>query len=167
MDDRRVHCPDPDNRCPGQHLHSGLVRVEASRPPRDQKGFNDIMSNFWDLLTLLVSTFLFVAYLFVLFQIVTDLFRDTETGGVAKAIWIVGLIFLPMLTAIVYIIARGKGMAARQQASLNRMKSESESYIRQVAGRSPAADIAEAKSLLDAGTITQAEFERLKAKALS
>jgi hypothetical protein len=58
-------------------------------------------------------------------------------------------------------------MAARQQASLARMKSESESYIRQVAGRSPAADIAEAKSLLDAGTITPAEFERLKAKALA
>jgi ABC-type multidrug transport system fused ATPase/permease subunit len=125
------------------------------------------MSNFWDLLTLIFSTFLFVAYLFVLFQIVTDLFRDSETGGVAKALWIIGLIFLPMLTAIVYIIARGKGMATRQRASLERMKSESDSYIRQVAGRSPAADIAEAKSLLDAGTITQAEFERLKAKALS
>ncbi|MGB2818490.1 MAG: SHOCT domain-containing protein [Burkholderiaceae bacterium] len=124
------------------------------------------MSNFWDLVTLLVSTFLFVAYLFVLFQIVTDLFRDGEMGGGAKALWIVGLVFLPMLTAIVYIIARGKGMAARQQATLNRMKNESESYIRQVAGRSPAADIAEAKSLLEAGTITQAEFERLKAKAL-
>ena len=125
------------------------------------------MSNFWDVLTLIFSTFLFVAYLFVLFQIVTDLFRDSETGGVAKALWIIGLIFLPMLTAIVYIIARGKGMATRQRASLERMKSESDSYIRQVAGRSPAADIAEAKSLLDAGTITQAEFERLKAKALS
>lgn len=125
------------------------------------------MSNFWDLLTLLVSTFLFVAYLFVLFQIVTDLFRDAETGGVAKALWIIGLVFVPMLTAIVYIIARGKGMAARQQASLSRMKSESESYIRQVAGRSPASDIAEAKSLLESGTITQAEFERLKAKALA
>ena len=125
------------------------------------------MSNFWDLLTLIASAFLFVAYLFVLFQIVTDLFRDTETGGVAKAVWIIGLVFVPMLTAIVYIIARGKGMAARQQASLNRMKSESDSYIRQVAGRSPASDIAEAKSLLDAGTITQVEFERLKAKALS
>ena len=125
------------------------------------------MSNFWDLLTLIASTFLFVAYLFVLFQIVTDLFRDTETGGVAKALWIIGLVFVPMLTAIVYIIARGKGMAARQQASLNRMKSESDSYIRQVAGRSPAADITEAKSLLDAGTITPVEFERLKAKALS
>jgi hypothetical protein len=72
-----------------------------------------------------------------------------------------------MLTAIVYIIARGTGMAARQQAALTRMKSESDSYIRQVAGRSPSADIAEAKSLLDAGTISAAEFERLKAKALA
>jgi hypothetical protein len=125
------------------------------------------VSNFWDVLTLIFSSFLFVAYLFVLFQIVTDLFRDSETGGVAKALWIIGLVFLPMLTAIVYIIARGTGMATRQKASLERMKSESDSYIRQVAGRSPAADIAEAKSLLDAGTITPAEFERLKARALS
>lgn len=124
------------------------------------------MSNFWDLLTLIFSTFLFVAYLFVLFQIITDLFRDGDMGGGAKALWIVALVFLPMLTAIVYIISRGRGMAARQQAAVNRMKSESENYIRQVAGRSPAADIAEAKALLDAGTITQAEFERLKAKAL-
>jgi hypothetical protein len=134
-----------------------------SAPPRQET----IMSNFWDLLTLLFSAFLFAAYLFVLFQIVTDLFRDGEMGGIAKAVWIVALVFLPMLTAIVYIIARGKGMAARQQASLDRVKSESESYIRQVAGRSPAAEISEAKSLLDAGTVSQAEFERLKAKALS
>jgi hypothetical protein len=58
-------------------------------------------------------------------------------------------------------------MAARQQAAFSRMKSESETYIRNVAGRSAAADIAEAKALLDAGTINQAEFERLKAKALA
>ena len=125
------------------------------------------MSNFWDVLTLIFSTFLFVAYLFVLFQIITDLFRDGEMGGVAKAIWLVALVFLPMLTAIVYIITRGAGMAARQQAAFSRMKSESETYIRNVAGRSAAADIAEAKALLDAGTINQTEFERLKAKALA
>lgn len=125
------------------------------------------MGNLWDALTLLFSTFLLVAYLFVVFQIVTDLFRDEEMGGLAKVVWIVALFFLPLLTAIVYIIARGRGMAARQQASLKRMKSESDSYIRQVAGRSPASEIAEAKALLDAGTISQSEFDRLKAKALS
>lgn len=125
------------------------------------------MINFWDVLGYIFSTFLFVAYLFVVFQIVSDLFRDSEMGGLAKVVWIVALFFVPLLTAIVYIIARGRGMAARQQASLSQLKRESDSYIRQVAGRSPAAEIAEAKVLLDAGTITAAEYERLKAKALA
>jgi len=125
------------------------------------------MSNFWDLVLLMVSTFVFVAYLMIMFQIVVDLFRDAELGGGSKVLWIIGLVFLPMLTAIVYIVARGKGMAARQQASVQRAKSDTESYIKSVAGKSPAADIAEAKALLNAGTISQDEFAKLKAKALS
>ena len=125
------------------------------------------MSNFWDLVMLMVSTFVFVAYLIIMFQIVVDLFRDSELGGGSKVLWIIGLIFLPMLTAIVYIVARGKGMAARQQASVQRARSDTESYIKSVTGKSPAADIAEAKALLDAGTISQDEFTKLKAKALS
>jgi len=125
------------------------------------------MSNFWDLVLLMVSTFVFVAYLIIMFQIVVDLFRDAELGGGSKVLWILGLIFLPMLTAIVYIVARGRGMAARQQASVQRARSDAESYIKGVVGKSPAADIAEAKALLDAGTISQDEFTKLKAKALS
>ncbi|HRH85936.1 MAG TPA: SHOCT domain-containing protein [Rubrivivax sp.] len=124
------------------------------------------MSNFWDIVWLMISTFFFIAYLIIMFQIVVDLFRDHELGGVAKVLWVIGLIFLPVVTAIVYIIARGSGMARRQQASLQKAKAETETYIKSVAGKSPAADIAEAKGLLDAGTITQAEFDRLKAKAL-
>ena len=69
------------------------------------------MSNFWDILWLIFSSFMFVAYLMILFHVVVDLFRDTEVGGLAKALWIVGLVFLPMLTALVYVITRGKGMA--------------------------------------------------------
>ena len=125
------------------------------------------MSNFWDLIWLMLSAFLFIAYLMILFQIIVDLFRDSELGGGSKVLWIIGLVFIPMLTAIIYIIARGKGMAARQQASLQKAKADTETYIKEVAGKSPAADIAEAKALLDAGTITQAEFDKLKAKALS
>jgi ABC-type multidrug transport system fused ATPase/permease subunit len=125
------------------------------------------MSNFWDIVWLMASTFLFIAYLMVMFQIVVDLFRDSQMGGGTKVLWIVGLIFLPILTAIIYIIARGQGMAARQQASLQRARSEAEAYVREVAGKSPASQIAEAKALLDAGTINQSEFEQLKAKALS
>ena len=124
------------------------------------------MSNFWDMVWLMISTFVFVAYLIIMFQVVIDLFRDHELGGGSKVLWIIGLIFLPVLTAIVYIVARGRGMAARQQASLQRSKSETDAYIKGVAGKSPAADIAEAKALLDAGTINQEEFAKLKAKAL-
>ena len=125
------------------------------------------MSNFWDMVVLMVSTFFFIAYLIVMFQIVVDLFRDNELGGGSKVLWVIGLIFIPMLTAIVYIVARGKGMAGRQQASVQKAKSDTETYIKTVAGKSPAADIAEAKALLDAGTISAEEFAKLKAKALA
>jgi ABC-type multidrug transport system fused ATPase/permease subunit len=125
------------------------------------------MSNFWDVVWLMISTFFFIAYLIVMFQIVVDLFRDSELGGGSKVLWIIGLVFIPLLTAIIYIIARGRGMAERQQASMRRAKSETEAYIKDVAGKSPAADIAEAKALLDRGDISQDEFARLKAKALS
>lgn len=125
------------------------------------------MSNFWDLILLMISTFVFVAYLIVMFQIVVDLFRDSELGGGSKVLWIIGLVFVPMITAIIYIIARGRGMATRQHASAEGAKAEAEKYIRGVVGKSPAADIAEAKGLLDAGVITQDEFNKLKAKALA
>ena len=125
------------------------------------------MSNFWDIVWLMISTFFFVAYLVILFHIVVDLFRDSELGGGSKVLWMIGLIFVPMITAIIYILARGDGMATRQQASVQRAKSEAETYIKGLAGKSPAADIAEAKALLDVGTINQDEFARLKAKALA
>ena len=120
------------------------------------------MSNFWDLVVLLASTFVFVAYLMILFHIVVDLLRDTATGGGAKALWILGLVFLPVLTSIIYILASGDGMARRQQAAMEKVKSDTDAYIRTAAGTSPAQEIAQAKSLRDAGTITEAEYARLK-----
>ena len=125
------------------------------------------MSDIWNAVWLLISTFVFVAYLFVLFQIIVDLFRDTELGGFAKALWIIGLIFLPVLTALVYIIARGRGMADRQRMAGQRLKTETDAYIREAAGSSPADQISGAKALLDSGAINRNEFERLKAKALA
>jgi len=125
------------------------------------------VSNFWDIVWLILSTFVFVAYLLVLFHIVVDLFRDSDLGGFSKALWIIGLIFLPFLTALAYIIFRGGGMADRQRAALQRAKSDTDAYIRGVAGKSPAEQIADAKALLDAGTINQAESDKPKAKALS
>ena len=125
------------------------------------------MSNFWDTLWLIASTVIFIAYLMVLFHIVVDLFRDGELGGFSKALWVIGLVFVPVLTSLAYLIVRGAGMSARQQQALQRAKSQTDSYIREVAGKSPAEQIADAKALLDAGTITQDEFTRLKAKALA
>jgi len=125
------------------------------------------MSNFWDIMWLILSTFVFIAYLFVLFQVIVDLFRDSELGGFAKALWIICLVLLPLLTAIVYIIARGRGMAERQRAAVQKAKADTDAYIKDVAGKSPADQIAAAKALLDAGTINQDEFAKLKAKALA
>ena len=124
------------------------------------------MSNFWDIIYLIASSFLFVAYLIVLFQVVIDLFRDADLGGGSKVLWLVGLFFVPFLTALAYVLFRGRGMAERQRASIQRTKSDTDAYIRHVAGKSPAEQIADAKALLDAGTINQEEFAKLKAKAL-
>jgi hypothetical protein len=125
------------------------------------------MSNFWDAVLLMASTFVFVAYLVILFHVVVDLFRDSEMGGGSKAVWIVGLVFIPVLTSLLYILVRGRGMSERQRAALQRAKSDTDAYIREVAAKSPADQIADAKKLLDAGTINADEFTRLKAKALA
>jgi heme/copper-type cytochrome/quinol oxidase subunit 2 len=116
---------------------------------------------------LIFEVFVFIAYLMILFQIVADIFRDSELGGVSKALWILVLIVVPVFAAFIYVIARGRGMAERQRATRERVKADTDAYIRQVAGKSPAEQIAEAKALLDAGAISRDEFERLKAKALA
>ncbi|MCS5718718.1 SHOCT domain-containing protein [Herbiconiux sp. CPCC 205763] len=122
--------------------------------------------NFWDLMVTFFWTFAFIAYLMVLFSIIGDIFRDQKLGGFAKAVWIVFLVFVPFLTALVYLIARGRGMNERSAASARAARADTDAYIRSVSGSSPANDVAQAKSLLDSGAITQAEFEVLKAKAL-
>ena len=115
--------------------------------------------------------FVFFAYLMVLFSIIGDLFRDSELSGWLKAIWIIFLIFVPFLTALVYLIARGNGMTKRAVAQATEQRKLQDEYIRQTAGASTPAsgvdDIAKAKSLLDTGAITQAEFDAIKAKALA
>ncbi len=122
---------------------------------------------FWHGLWSLVLIFAFVAYLIILFNILIDLFyRDHKTSGWVKAIWVIFLLVLPYLTALVYLIARGNGMAVRAREAAAAAKKETDEYIRGAAGRSPAQEIADAKQLLDTGAITQQEFDSLKAKAL-
>lgn len=120
---------------------------------------------FWDLMGFFFWTFIFASYLLVLFWVLSDLFRDHALNGWWKALWIVFLVFFPFITALVYLIARGSSMNERTSARYDRAVVP-EDYSRPEPSRTPAADIAQAKSLLDSGIINQGEFEALKAKAL-
>lgn len=125
--------------------------------------------DFWNWIAWFFWVFVFVAYLMVLFSILGDLFRDHTLNGWLKAIWIIFLIFVPFLTALIYLIARGPGMQRRGMEQAQEMRKAQDDYIRATVGSSSSAadDIAKAKALLDAGAISQAEYDSLKAKALS
>lgn len=125
-------------------------------------------SDFGTFIIQVLWIFILVMFFIILFQIIIDLFSDHSESGWAKAIWIIFLILLPPITALIYLIARGKGMAERRQAQFKAAQQAQQAYIKDVAGSGGAADqIATAKALLDAGTISQAEFDQLKAKALA
>jgi hypothetical protein len=123
----------------------------------------------YDLGDLLWSMFVFFAWIiffWLLFIVFGDLFRRHDVSGWGKAGWTIFVILLPYLGVLVYLIANGKGMAERNVAAVQAAQSQTDDYIRTVAGGS-AEQIAKAKGLLDSGAISQAEFEQLKAKALA
>jgi len=122
--------------------------------------------NFWDIFWWFIYVYAFFAFLFALFVIIGDIFRDRELNGWWKAVWIVFLAFLPVLGVLVYLIARGKGMTERARERARQNQEASDAYIRQVATASPAEEIAKAKALLDAGTISPDEFEKIKRSIL-
>jgi cbb3-type cytochrome oxidase subunit 3 len=122
---------------------------------------------FWSMLWFF---FLFI-WIVILFHILTDLFRDHTLSGGAKTLWVLFLVFLPFLAVLVYLFTRGKGMAERAAARQQQAQEQFGGYVRTVATSdataTPTDQIAQAKQLLDAGTIDQAGFDRLKAKALA
>jgi hypothetical protein len=123
--------------------------------------------SFWDVVWFIIISYAFVAYMMMLFSIVMDLFRDRDTSGFAKAIWLLALLFLPFLSALVYVIVRGKGMAERSASSYQAAEKQQETYIKEVAATAtPADQIAKARTMLDEGTISQSEFDTLKSKVL-
>ena len=113
--------------------------------------------------------FIWIAAFTVWFRCLFDLFGDHTLSGLGKAGWAVFMIFVPWVGALVYLIARGRGMTERQMAKAADMQASQADYIKQVAGTptSAADQIAGAKALLDSGAIDQGEFETLKAKALA
>ena len=122
---------------------------------------------FMDVLWSMVIFFLFVIWIWILITVFADIFRRRDIGGGMKAVWIIFVILLPYLGVFIYLIAEGHHMAERNAAQMQSARAQQDDYIKSVAGSSPADQIAQAKSLLDSGAITQAEFDGLKAKALS
>ncbi len=124
-----------------------------------------------DVLLWFVEFFFLVIWFWLLIVIFGDLFRDHETSGAMKALWVLLVVILPYLGVLIYLLARGNGMAARAQKAQHQAQAQFDAQVRQAAGTSAsssAADqIAQAKSLLDSGAIDQAEFDHLKSKALS
>lgn len=126
--------------------------------------------SFWEYFWLIVAAFVFFAFLMMLFSIFADIFRDHELGGWGKALWCVFIIVVPVLGALVYLIARGGGMAGRSAQEAQAYQEAQAEYVRGIAATaaaSPADQVAQAKQLLDAGTISQQEFDAMKAKALA
>ncbi len=114
-----------------------------------------------------LTVFFLVIWIWILITILTDLFRDHEVSGVAKAVWVFFLVFLPFLTGLIYLIARGGGMRERALAAERESKQQVDTYIRDTAGTSPADELAKLADLKAKGTISAEEFDRMKAKLLA
>ena len=110
---------------------------------------------------------MWILWFWLLFTVFGDLFRRHDIGGWGKAGWCVFVILLPFLGVFVYLIAQHKGMTERTIKSQEAAKSEMDQYVRSVAGSDPSEQIAKGEELLKAGTITQAEFDQIKRKALA
>ena len=126
-----------------------------------------IIENVWQMALLFFEIFLLFAYLIILFNVFTDIFRDHTLSGGAKAVWVLVLMFVPLLGALIYLVVRGKSMQERRVKEAKAADGAMKDYIRDAAGRTPAQEIAQARTLLDQGVINEAEFNSLKAKALS
>ena len=123
---------------------------------------------FLDVLWTMLIFFAWVIWFWLLITIFSDLFRRHDTSGWVKAAWIIFVILLPYLGVLVYLIAEHKGMTERNMQQAQTAKQDFDTYVQSVATQSdPAEQIAKAKGLLDAGTITQAEFDQIKQKALA
>jgi hypothetical protein len=123
--------------------------------------FGDVM---WSMLVF----FMWILWFWLLFTVFGDLFSRHDIGGWGKAGWTVFVIILPFLGVFIYMIAEGKSMGERAARRAQAQQTQMDDYVRTVASTDSSADqIAKSKQLLDAGTITQAEFDQLKAKALA
>jgi len=133
-----------------------MVVVAASYP---------FLEVFWDILIF----FAWVIFIWIAITVLIDVFRRHDISGWAKAAWVVLVVILPWIGVLAYLIFNHDGMAERRASEVRASQSQFDDYVRQTAaaGGGAAGEIAKAKELLDSGTITQQEFDSLKAKALA
>jgi hypothetical protein len=127
--------------------------------------FADI--DFGEALLLTLQIFFFVVWIWILITILTDLFRDHELSGWAKAAWVIALVLVPFLSALVYLISRGSGMRDRAIQAQADAKQQMDTYIREQAHVSPADELHKLQELKEKGALSDEEFNRAKAKLLA
>ena len=120
-----------------------------------------LLDIFWSM----VIFFLFVMWIWILIAIFADVFSRHDIGGGMKALWTIALLFIPLFGVLMYMITESRGMAERRMQSVEAQQRQIASYVQPAGGG--AAEIAQAKELLDSGSITTVEFDALKAKALA
>ncbi|HEX2388103.1 MAG TPA: SHOCT domain-containing protein [Solirubrobacterales bacterium] len=123
--------------------------------------------SFGEALGTVLAVFIFVAWIMVLFTVLSDLFRDHEMSGWGKAAWVVFLIFIPFLAVLVYLLARGSGMRDRALQEQAEQKKHFDQYIQETAGTSKVDELASLAELHDKGKLSDAEYEQMKAKLLA
>jgi hypothetical protein len=124
--------------------------------------------SFGELLLIALEIFFFVIWIWILITILSDLFRDHELSGWGKAAWVLFLVFIPFLTALIYLIARGAGMRDRTIKAQADAKKHFDEYVRQQAhSGSPADELHKLAELKDKGALSQEEFDRAKVKLLA
>lgn len=127
--------------------------------------FADI--SFGELLLITFEIFLFVIWIWILITILSDLFRDHEISGWSKAAWVLFLVFIPFLTALIYLIVRGAGMRDRTIKAQAEAKQHFDDYVRQQAHSTPADELHKLNELKEKGALSAEEFDKAKAKLLA
>ena len=122
---------------------------------------------FGELLLVALEIFFFIIWIWILITILSDLFRDHETSGWAKAVWVLFLVFIPFLTALVYLIVRGSGMRDRTIKAQADAKKHFDEYVRTQAHSTPADELHKLNELKEKGALSDEEFQQAKEKLLA